>query len=80
MTDRISYLTVALATDVRDDDVVAIVRAIELLQGVAGVDLGTPVNPGDWVERKRLHARFARDIWGLLDGSKRIVDADKGQP
>jgi len=73
MTDRVSHLTVALTDDFRTDDVEAIVSAIRLLRGVAGVTLGEPTSPGEWIERRRIQQRLAIDILGLLDGSKRVV-------
>jgi transcription antitermination factor NusG len=37
MTDRVRTLYVALEDEMRDDDIVAIVNAIKMVKGVAGV-------------------------------------------
>lgn len=53
MTDRISHLTVSLDRDYRDDDVEVIIRAIEMIKGVAQVNMGEPVNMNDHIARGR---------------------------
>jgi hypothetical protein len=56
MTDRIRSLTVALTTDLREDDVLPLVDAIRQLRGVLSVTT-TAVTPNDWTteQRVRLH-------------------------
>jgi hypothetical protein len=54
MTDKHQNLTVVLDGDYRDDDVQAIVDAINMIKGVAKVELGEPVNSGDYLARTRV--------------------------
>lgn len=53
MTDRVQTLTVILDDDYRTDDVQMIVDAISMLKGVAGVELGSPVDMNDHLARER---------------------------
>lgn len=63
MTERIHSLTVALTSDMREDDVQALVQAISLMRGVAGVK----GNVADATSFMAI-ARFRTEI------GKRIVD------
>lgn len=58
MTDRIRALTVALETDVRADDVQALVSAISQLRGVLAVATETPVSPNDYVTEQRIRRDY----------------------
>ena len=58
MTDRIRSLTVALDDDYRDDDLTAIVAAIEMVKGVLNVEHGAAVTPKDWVNREAVRQEF----------------------
>jgi hypothetical protein len=50
MTDRIRHLTITLDRDIRDDDVAAIISAIEHVRGVASVE-GHVVDASDHLAR-----------------------------
>lgn len=47
MTDRVNYLTVVLKNNMRDDDVLPLIAAITLLNGVATVGMNV-VSPNDY--------------------------------
>lgn len=66
MTDRISYLTVALSHDIRDDDVQGVVDAIRQLRLVSAVTLGAPVDHWDFVARSRIRDTIAQKVTDLI--------------
>jgi hypothetical protein len=65
MTDRISALTVALANDIRVDDIQGLVAAIGQLRGVAGVTAEV-VDHADYVARMRADGEWRGKVIGLL--------------
>jgi hypothetical protein len=67
MTDRIRHLTITLDEDMRDDDVTAIVSAIEHVRGVAVV---TPhvVTVQDHLARKAVQAEIQQQLHEAVDG------------
>jgi len=67
MTDRISYLTVALDKDYRTDDVDALVDAIRHLRGVADVMKGQPVGPDEWTTRTRVRREILAGVLEQID-------------
>jgi len=68
MTDRIHALTVALAIDVRDDDVQPLLNAILQLRGVVGV---TPlvVEATDYVARQRVQTEWRQKVVALFEAT-----------
>lgn len=66
MTDRIRALTVALETDVRTDDVQALVSAISQLRGVLTVATETPVSPNDYVTEQRIRRDYYLRLQDVL--------------
>jgi len=82
MTDRIRHLTVVLDEDYRSDDVEAIVKAIQLIRGVASVDLHV-VEAKDHLARSAVRDEIARDLHAAIDNvfqrkrlKRMIADAD----
>ena len=69
MTDRIQSLTVALVLDMREDDVAALVAAIECIRGVAGVTTNV-VDPGDYTARVRIGNELRALLWEVLETVK----------
>lgn len=71
MTDRIHALTVVLDRDYRDDDVECIVKAIEMVRGVASVEMHV-TDFEDHTARERVRHDLARtflDVYrAVLDG------------
>lgn len=65
MTDRISYLTVVLDKEYRDDDVECIVNAIQMVKGVADVGLNV-ANPSDYTARTLVRLDLTKKIWDAL--------------
>lgn len=61
MTDRIRHLTITLDEDMRDDDVVAIVSAIERVRGVASV-LPNIVTVQDHLARQAVRAEVQQQL------------------
>ena len=53
MTDRIKGLTVALHTDIRDDDCQPLIDAILMIKGVVGVESNVS-DPNDYFVKKQL--------------------------
>jgi len=81
MTDRIHALTVVLDRDYRDDDVEHITKAIEMIRGVASVDLHV-TQMEDHMARERVRRELALTIsrfcGAILDGNEiQIVKPDK---
>jgi hypothetical protein len=71
MTDRISYLTVALQIDYRTDDVDTLVDAIKHLRGVADVMKGQPVSPDDWTTRVRTRREIMAGVMQQIDRNEK---------
>lgn len=67
MTDRISYLTVALEHDHRSDDIEGLMEAIRRLRGVASVMKGKPVGPDEWTARVRVRSEVLSGVMKQLD-------------
>ena len=66
MTDRVSYLTIALEADTRTDDVEALVAAISQLRGVLSVRHGIPVDGNEWASRVRIRQELVLGLIGSL--------------
>jgi hypothetical protein len=66
VTDRISYLTVALEQDTRIDDAQQLIDAILLLRGVCDVDIGKTVGPDAFVERSRIRLELGDEIKTIM--------------
>lgn len=69
MTDRISYLTVVLDQDIRDDDVQAVIDALGQNRHVISVKAGAPVNHTDHVARERLRFEMRGKVLDLFEES-----------
>lgn len=67
MTDRISYLTVALEHDYRADDIDQLIDAIKHIRGVADVAKGKPVGPDEWTARVRVRTQIMNGVMEKLD-------------
>ena len=65
MTDRIHALTVVLDQDYRDDDVQAIINAIEMIKGVIKVD-STVTTHNDFLARTKIKYEIRNKILDLL--------------
>lgn len=65
VTDRIKALTVILDQDYRDDDVQAIVHAIEQLRGVSSVTL-VQATTDDYMARQVVGLKIERVIFDAL--------------
>lgn len=65
MTDRHAGYVVALARDVREDDAQAIVTAIRMIKGVAGVEPVT-ADPTVQIARMDAHARWRDRLLELI--------------
>ena len=65
MTDRIHALTVALSTDVREDDVQPLIDAVKQLRGVAGVTAAV-VDVTDYSARMRADMDWRNKLIDLL--------------
>jgi len=66
MTDRVRHLTVVLDGDYRTDDVEAIVKTIQMIRGVASVDLGV-VDARDHLARSAVRAEIEHDLHAAID-------------
>ena len=66
MTDRIRSLTVALAEDVRDDDLDAITYAICMVRGVLSVTTHV-TSPNDWTTEQRIRQEVRAQILAALE-------------
>ncbi len=65
MTDRVCGLTVCLGKDVRIDDVQELIKAIEMMKGVA------VVNPlisdhTQWIADERAKREYREKLWEVL--------------
>lgn len=65
MTDRIYALSVALAEDVRTEDVENIIRAIKMIKGVLDVDLHV-TDISQWTAQRRAKAELSAALWEFL--------------
>lgn len=65
MTDRVSFLVVALEQDIRDDDCQPLIEAIKQLRGVIGVE---PKMAGyeTWAAELRARNEFKKKLWDAL--------------
>jgi hypothetical protein len=69
MTDRLKGFTVALTTDIREDDAQAIADAIRQLRGVLDV---APIlaDSSDWINRQRIRAELSQKLFDILKEDK----------
>jgi len=78
VTDRVQALTVVLDKDIREDDVEAIVKTIEMVRGVATVSADHIANPEDWMARERVRRELSQTMlevfWAIMDGRKVHVE------
>lgn len=65
MTNRINRLTVVLETDVRDDDIQALVAAVGQFRGVASVDLNV-ADPASHTALMRARYELREKLWEAL--------------
>lgn len=65
MTDRVRSLTVALMSDVRDDDIEALRHAIQMLRGVLDVSNNIS-NPNDWTTEQRVRRELQDKLYKAL--------------
>tara|TARA_R110000868_G_scaffold166823_1_gene400987 strand:+ start:1171 stop:1392 length:222 start_codon:yes stop_codon:yes gene_type:complete len=61
MTARIRSLTVALSSDIREDDVQSLIDAIQMMRNVISVT-GNEVTPNDWTTEMRVR----NEVFGKL--------------
>jgi len=61
MTAKIRSLTVALSSDVREDDVQSLIDAIQMMRNVISVT-GNEVTPNDWTSEMRVR----NEVFGKL--------------
>jgi hypothetical protein len=64
--DRVQSLTVALAMDVREDDITSLAAAIAQFRGVIAVR-GDVVSGSDFVARQRVRAEFRMALLEWFD-------------
>ncbi|MAF04398.1 hypothetical protein [Herbaspirillum sp.] len=65
MTDRIHSFTVVLDEDIREDDAVAVAKAILLIRGVLGVESNVS-DPGQYVAEARVRRDLGDKLWAVL--------------
>jgi hypothetical protein len=65
MTDRYSYLTVALESGIRSDDAADLLRAIAMLKGVISVAPHV-ADAESWTAEMRVRAELHRKLWDVL--------------
>jgi hypothetical protein len=65
MTDRVKGLIIALAEDVREDDIEGLMVAIQHLRGVSSVTTSVST-PDDWINRQQIKAEIRKKLWGVL--------------
>jgi hypothetical protein len=70
MTARVQTLHVTLDKEYRTDDVQAIVRAIEMVKGVAKVNLGEPMDIQDYMARQTVFHEFNMMMYELLSAAR----------
>jgi hypothetical protein len=70
MTDRLDTLTVALETDMREDDAQALISAIQQLRGVLKVE-GNVTDPAAWLSYARVRRELTDKLWGALKPTER---------
>lgn len=81
MTDRISYLTVALARDIRDDDVELVIDAIEMIRGVSGVKMHVS-DQTDYAARNRVRREYGAVLYEIahrMNSGEPVELKEKGQ-
>ena len=64
MTDRAKGCTVAFKTDIRVNDVEAIVDAIKMIKGVEAVELSIS-STDDWMNRVQIKSEIKGRFWEL---------------
>lgn len=67
MTDRFNALIVTLVEDVREDDAKAIMDAIALLKGVAGVTGNVADGVSDTIAQMRVRRDLVNRLWEALE-------------
>ena len=73
MTARIRSLTVALSSDIREDDVQSLIDAIHMMRNVISVT-GNEVTPNDWTTEMRVR----NEVFGkLLEVAKEMSASNK---
>lgn len=73
MTARIRSLTVALSSDIREDDVQSLIDAIQMMRNVISVT-GNEVTPNDWTTEMRVR----NEVFGkLLEVAKEMSASNK---
>ena len=65
MTDRVRGLTVCLDKDQRIDDVQELIKAIEMMKGVAIVN-PLITDSGDWMAQERAKRELRQKLWEIL--------------
>jgi hypothetical protein len=69
MTDRFSYITVALERDIREDDAEALLNAIRMMRGVLAVEPQI-TTPEVWTATERAKRELEQKIWEVLYPTK----------
>jgi hypothetical protein len=73
MTAKIRSLTVALSSDIREDDVQSLIDAIQMMRNVISVT-GNEVTPNDWTTEMRVR----NEVFGkLLEVAKEMSALNK---
>lgn len=65
MTDRFNYLTVALDSDIRDEDAEELISAIRQFRGVQSVE-GNVSDPTAWTAQERAKQEYRDKIAAVL--------------
>lgn len=65
MTERIHSITVALSSDMREDDAQALIQAIGLMRGVAGVK-GNVADANSFIAVARFRTELGKQIVDLI--------------
>jgi hypothetical protein len=65
MTDRYNALTVVFERDMRDEDAKALMQAIGLMRGVAGVALNI-ADPGSFIAQERARTELIEKMSSIL--------------
>lgn len=73
MSDHFNGIFVALETDMREEQVEQLVRAIRLFQGVAGVSLHV-VDPTVYIAQKRVENELRSKLMEVLYPMDRTTD------
>lgn len=77
MTDRVNFLTVALESDMRSDDVARLIDVLRSLRGVADVEPHV-TNTADYTARMQVAHRWTMTLYDVIgalrDGRAVTVD------